>query len=101
MVATACYGINSLTETGKAAKEAGNLIIRLMAERTVAQEARKWSELAMGRTLNINTTIKSQRDLPRLDKLPPDKRLQLEKLITELENGEVMDAEYTDVNPNT
>lgn len=96
MVATACHGINALTETARAAIEAGNLVVRLMAERTVAQEGRKWTELALGRTLNINTNIKSQRDLLRLDKLSTEKRAQLQTLLTELTTDEIIDVEFAD-----
>lgn len=95
MVATACAGINALTATGQEAKDAGNLLIRFMAEKTVAQEARKWAELAAGRTIHVNANIKSQRDLPRIDKLPPEKRLQLETLLTELSTDDIIDVEAT------
>ena len=97
MVATACHGINALTATAQAAIEANNLVIRLMAERTVAQEARKWTELAVGRTVNLNQSVKSQRDLPRIGNLSTEKRAQLQSLLTEMTNTDVVDVESVDV----
>lgn len=96
MVATACHGINALTDTAQAAIDANNLVVRLMAERTIAQEARKWTELAVGRTLNLNQTVKSQRDLPRLDNLSTEKRAQLQALIAEMTTDQTIDVEFTD-----
>lgn len=98
MVATACHGINALTATAHAAMEANNLVVRLMAERTVAQEARKWTELAVGRTVNLNQSVKSQRDLPRISNLSTEKRAQLEALMAELASDQVINVEsVTDV----
>lgn len=96
MVATACHGINALTQTGAEAKAAGNLLIRFMAEKTIAQEARKWTELAAGRTVNVNQSVKSQRDVPRLDRLSPEKRAQLESLMRDLSSDAIIDVEFTE-----
>lgn len=97
MVATACHGLNALTATAQAAILEHNLVVRLMAERTIAQESRKWTELAVGRTLNVHQSVKSQRDIPRLDRLSTEKRAQLETLLTELASGKVVDADFTDI----
>ena len=94
MVATACDAINRLSATAEEAIKERNLVVRLMAERTIAQEGRKWTELAAGRTVNVHGTIKSQRDLPKLDNLSPEKLAQLEALLGELADpGDVVDAE--------
>lgn len=79
----------------KDAQAKENLVIDFMATRTAIQEQRKFIELALGRTVNINQNIKSQRDLPRLDKLSPEKRAQLDALLTELETDTVIDVEST------
>lgn len=100
MVATACAGLNALGDTAQAAKDADNLAIRLMAERTIVVEGRKWAELALGRTLNINTTLKSQRDIPRLDRLSTEKRAQLETLLQEMSTTDTIDAEFSDGPPH-
>ncbi len=70
-------------------------MIDFMATRTAIQEQRKFIELALGRTVNINQNIKSQRDLPRIDKLSPEKRVQLETLLTELASDTVIDVDIS------
>ena len=97
MAAASCEDLNHLHDIIKTAKHDANLLIDFMATKTAIQEQRKFIELALGRTVNINTTIKSQRDIPRLDKLSTEKRAQLEQLFTEMTSDEVMDVEYTDV----
>lgn len=100
MAAASCADLNHLHDIVNEAKAEKNLVIDFMATRTAIQEQRKFIELALGRTVNINTTIKSQRDLPRLDKLSTEKRAQLETLLTELATDTIIDTDFTDVSPN-
>lgn len=95
MAAASCEDLNHLHDIIKDAQAKENLVIDFMATRTAIQEQRKFIELALGRTVNINQNIKSQRDLPRLDKLSPEKRAQLDALLTELETDTVIDVEST------
>jgi hypothetical protein len=97
MAAASCEDLNHLHDLIRAAREEKNLVIDFMATRTAIQEQRKFIELALGRTVNINTTIKSQRDIPRLDKLSPEKRTQLEQLFAEMTSETVMDVDFTEV----
>lgn len=96
MAAASCADLNHLHDLIKEAKTEKNLVIDFMATRTAIQEQRKFIELALGRTVNINTNIKSQRDIPRLDRLSTEKRAQLETLLTELATNDVIDVEFTD-----
>lgn len=98
MAAASCEDLNHLHDIIKTAKDSDNLVIDFMATRTAIQEQRKFIELALGRTVNINQTVKSQRDLPRIDKLPAEKRAQLEALLNDLTNDQVLDVECTNVN---
>lgn len=100
MAAASCEDLNHLHDIIKTAQTKDNLVIDFMATRTAIQEQRKFIELALGRTVNINQNIKSQRDLPRLDKLSAEKRAQLETLLSELSSDEVLDVEFTNVPPH-
>jgi len=99
MAAASCEDLNHLHDLIREAKQEKNLVIDFMATRTAIQEQRKFIELALGRTVNINTTIKSQRDIPRLDKLSTEKRAQLEQLFTEMTTDQVIDVEAIDDPP--
>lgn len=100
MAAASCEDLNHLHDIIRDAKVKDNLVIDFMATRTAIQEQRKFIELALGRTVNINQNIKSQRDLPKLANLSTEKRAQLEALIAEMSNETVMDVDYTNVADN-
>lgn len=95
MAAASCEDLNHLHDIIKDAQAKENLVIDFMATRTAIQEQRKFIELALGRTVNINQNIKSQRDLPRINNLSTEKRAQLEALMAELASDTVIDIEAT------
>jgi hypothetical protein len=97
MAAASCADLNHLHDIIKEAQTKENLVIDFMATRTAIQEQRKFIELALGRTVNINQNIKSQRDLPRISNLSTEKRAQLEALMAELASDQVINIESTDV----
>lgn len=98
MAAASCEDLNHLHDIIKEAQTKENLVIDFMATRTAIQEQRKFIELALGRTVNINQNIKSQRDLPRIGNLSTEKRAQLEALMAELASDQVINVDAVDVN---
>lgn len=81
MVTAACESLTRLQNVCDDAHTKENLVLELIAAKSLSQETRKWVELAKGRTINLNASVKSQRDLPRVDRLSPEQRLQLEGLL--------------------
>jgi hypothetical protein len=97
MAQFACVQLNTFQEIADAAKGSNDNVIRLVATRNAFQGAKAFMELALGRTVNINATLRSQKDVPDFDKLSPDKRAQLEAIVAEME-GRIVEAEV--VNPD-
>lgn len=95
LVAAQCSAINRFNRIADRAEGEDNHVLELLATKAAALYQHKLIELVVGRTVNLNASIKSQRDLPKLEKLTPEKRAQLESLVTEM-TGEVVDAEYSD-----
>ena len=93
LVAAQCSAINRFNRIADRAEDDDNKVLELLATKASALYQHKLIELVVGRTVNVNASIKSQRDLPKLEKLTPEKRAQLEQLVNEM----TVDADYTEV----
>lgn len=91
LVAAQCSAINRFNRIADRAESEDNKVLELLATKASALYQHKLIELVVGRTVNVNASIKSQRDLPKLEKLTPEKRAQLEQLVNEM--TDVVDAE--------
>jgi hypothetical protein len=91
LVAAQCAAINRFNRIADRAEDEDNKILELLATKASATYQHKLIELVVGRTVNLNASIKSQRDLPKLEKLTPEKRAQLENLVNEM--TDVVDGE--------
>jgi hypothetical protein len=100
MVAGACADINRLHRGADKAHKEDNLLLEIIATKTALQFEYKFVELVAGRTLNVSATIRSQRDLPRWDRLSDDDRARLDEILNRLTTpSEVMDAEVVETSP--
>lgn len=91
LVAAQCAAINRFNRIADRAEDEDNKVLELLATKASALYQHKLIELVVGRTVNLNASIKSQRDLPKLDKLTPEKRQQLANLVDEM--SDVVDGE--------
>lgn len=94
-LAGVCADVNCLHEIAAEAKADGNAALRFLATRAAMHEGHKLVELAHGRTLNINTTIKSQRDVPAWERLSPEDRARIDEVLNKLQP----ESNITDVDP--
>ena len=93
MAASQVSAINRFWAIADRAQDNDNDVLNMLATDKVAKYQHKLIELVLGRTVNLHASVKSQRDLPKLDKLPPQKRAQLEALIEEV-SGEIVEADF-------
>lgn len=91
LVAAQCGAINRFNRIADRAEGEDNKVLELLATKAAATYQHKLIELVVGRTVNVNASIKSQRDLPKLEKLTPEKRAQLHALVNEM--TDTVDAE--------
>lgn len=100
MVAGACADINRLHRDADKADKADNLLLEVIATKTALQYEYKFVELVAGRTLNVSATIRSQRDLPRWDRLSDEDRARLDDILNRMATSiEVMDVEVVETTP--
>lgn len=95
LVTAQVVAINRFNKIADSAEAEDNKVLELLATKAAALYQHKLIELVVGRTVNLNASIKSQRDLPKLDKLPPEKRAQLRQLVDEMSDtveGEIIDG---------
>ena len=94
MVAGACADINRLHHDADKADRTDNLLLEVIATKTALQYEYKFVELVAGRTLNVSATIRSQRDLPRWDRLTDEDRVRLDDILNRMAAPmEAVDAE--------
>ena len=96
-----CADINRFHAIADDAHTAENSGLEFLATRAAAQEQRKLVELAIGKTVHVNTTLKSQRDLPRWERLSPEDQQRLNEVMSKLvPETETVDAEIVDERPD-
>jgi hypothetical protein len=102
LVQAQCSAIERFKKIADGAEKDQNAVMELLATKAGALYQHKLLELIVGRTVNVNATIKSQRDLPKLDKLSPEKRAQLAQLVDEMSDvveGQILDEGTDEISP--
>lgn len=100
LVHAAFADLNRLHRLAEDSFQISNSELEFLATKAALQVESILLKLRHGSTLHINAKITSQRDIPRLGDIPPDKRQQIMDILNMVE-GEVIEEDFGEFSETT